>query len=82
MKMAASEFERLKKKVEAVRDDISRSEGRLESLKETLSKEYGVSSKSEAEAKIREMRAEADEAEVDFDQRMDSFKAKWGDRLE
>ena len=65
--MTEQELFDLKQEIEQGKEDLSRAEGRKEALLEQLQKEYGVTSVSGAEKKIKQLEEEITELNANIE---------------
>lgn len=82
MAISLERYKKLKESVDQAQRDHDRAEGALSSLNARLKKEFGCSSRKEAEEKLATMKQEATKAEVDFNEALAGFEEDWKDRLE
>jgi hypothetical protein len=81
MTVSVEEYRKLKSKVDERKAAASRAEGAYDEAVRRL-REAGCSSVEEAEAKLKQLKAEEVEAEKAYEAEMLKFKEKWGNRLE
>ena len=81
MPINVEEYQRLKKKSETAKSEVSRAEGAIENQMEKLKKEFNCQTVEEAEAMLVELEGKEKELSEEFERKLDEFKQKWGDRL-
>jgi len=71
------DFETLKNKVNELRDKKERAKGALAQTMAALKETYGCDTLEAAEALLRKLDSEADEAKAKFDKLMEEFLEEW-----
>lgn len=71
------DLERLKTEIEEAKADVAKAEGYLESIMETLSTDFGVSSFKEAMALLKSWEAEEEETSQALETLFDELKTKY-----
>jgi predicted component of type VI protein secretion system len=69
---------RIKERVEDLRAERDRAEGKLEQIMAVLEKEHGCSSLEEAEEKAEKLEKKAAKAKKEFESALSRFEATWG----
>jgi len=80
--MNLEEYKRLKKKVEDLQRESNRAEGKLKGLMDRLEEEQGCTSLKEADEKVTKIQDRLQKLEDKFDKALETFKEKWGDKLD
>lgn len=79
--MDANEFQRIKKKVENLKQEKSRAEGALDEQKRVLKESFGCDSIEAARSKLAELKQNMDKAKIEYENVLASFKDQFGDLL-
>jgi hypothetical protein len=77
-----SEYEKLKKKAERLRQEADRAAGARDAALKTLKDEFGCDSIEAAAAMLEKLKSEEARVAAEFEQEFSDFKAKWGEKLE
>ena len=75
--MSKQELIDLKDEIERAKEDKAKDEGRLSSLMERLSEEYGLNSLDEAEKKIAEIEKEVSVLDKEYDTGLKDLREKY-----
>lgn len=75
------DLERLKTRIERLKDDISRSKGARDEAMRNLKEEFDVKNLSEAKKKLEQIITEEEACRKEFEEAFAEFEEKWGDRL-
>jgi len=81
IEMDLKEYERLKSKVDRLQREADRAEGILEEKMARLKEEFGCKTLDDARKLLKTLEEDADEAGVEYDDALESFKEKWGNKL-
>ena len=76
------DLEKLKRKADDLRQQRDRAQGRLEETEKRLKEEFEVDSLKDAEKLLEKLEKEETVAKEKFDDAMEDFEEKWGDKLE
>lgn len=74
-------FIQLKKQAEEAQTARDKASGQLEFAMKRLKNEFECSSIKEAEAKLKSLTKESEQAEEEFELAIKSFEEKWNDRI-
>lgn len=77
-----AQLEKIKAKAEELKREADRAQGRLDEIKKRMKEEFGVSSLSEAKAKLKEIITQEETLKEKFDTALAAFEAEWGSILE
>lgn len=80
--MDANEFQRIKKKVENLKQEKSRAEGALAEQERVLKESFDCDSLEDAESKLEELERKRDAAKTKYEADLEAFKDKFGDLLQ
>jgi capsule polysaccharide export protein KpsE/RkpR len=72
-----SRFEQLVTRVKTLQREIDRATGALDVAKKKLKEDFNLSSLKEAKERYRELTAEVNQAEQEFEKDLDSFEKEW-----
>lgn len=81
MGVSVEEFQRLKKRVDKLRADVSRAEGALEQLLARLTTDFDCEDLESAELLLEELELKAKREEESYNRALQEFNEKWGDKL-
>lgn len=79
--MGLQRFERLKQQADTLQRDVSRAEGALEQLKKDIKKEFDCDTIKAAEALLKKLEWDAQQAEEKFDKALADFEEQFGELL-
>jgi len=82
MAVTVEEFQRIKKKVESLQQEVSEAKGVLQTHLAKLKEEFECDSVEEAEALLEELKGKAESSEQQYTELMDEFREKYGDLLD
>lgn len=74
-------FAALKDKVEALKAEKARAEGRLESLLARLKDEFGVDTVEDGRRLLAKLKKQADRATAEAGRALVAFNERWGEQL-
>jgi hypothetical protein len=80
--MDVAEYERLKKKADKLKAEAERAAGALEQTTARLKDEFGCDSLEAAEKLLKKKELEKAIAEEKYEDELEKFKSKWGEKLE
>jgi len=74
-------YQKAKAAAERFRDQKVRAEGALEEALKQLKDEFNCDSLKEAKVLLKKLRVEADKAEDEFEEALESFEKEWGETI-
>ena len=81
MAIDLSTFQKLRRTLDAKKDEAARAEGAFDTALATLKKEHGVDSIDEAKAKLEKLEKQAEKEEAAFDEAVKQFEKEYPDVL-
>jgi len=78
---STEQYKQLKEKLEQKQQELSRAEGKLESLMEQMEKDFGCSSIKQAKTMLAKLEKQEEEAKQKFEEALEEFEEEWGDQL-
>jgi len=72
---------KLKKKIEQIQQEANKVEGALEQITEQLRKEFDCATLESAKKKLKVIERQEQKAKIEFENAVEEFEEKWGDRL-
>ena len=79
--MTVKDLEQLKNKVDQLKEDSQKAQGRLEEAEKRLKEEFDVDSFEEAEKLLKELHKKEEKAKQEYDEELAAFLGKWGGEL-
>ena len=80
-KMTVRDLEQLKSKVDQLKEDSQRAQGRLEETEKRLKEEFDVDSFEVAEKLLKELHKKEESAKQEYEEEFAAFLEKWGGEL-
>lgn len=80
--ISVREFERLKAKVESIKEEVSRAEGALDQQLKVMKRDHGCDTLEEAKEKLESITKKLKKAEKRYESDLEAFQEKWGDELD
>jgi len=80
--MDLDKYNLLKKKADKFKAEAERAAGALDQLMGELKKEFGCNTVEDAEKLLKKLVKEEKKAKVAYDEELERFEEKWGNRLE
>lgn len=77
MPISEDQYRKLKREVEAAKDEAQRARGALEQLTSRLKEEYDCKDVKEAKRKLDQLEQDVAEAETNFDKVLKDYQKKW-----
>lgn len=77
-----SDLEDLKRKAERMRQQRDRAQGRLEEAQKRLKEEFKVNTITEAKKLLKTLGKKEAGTKAEFEQALEEFNEKWGDKLD
>jgi|14BtaG_2_1085337.scaffolds.fasta_scaffold51529_2 phage terminase small subunit len=74
-------YNRLRKKVDELKIEIAKDEGRAQEITERMKKEFGCASIDDAKDLLSKKKAESEAIKDDLATKMEAFSDKWDERL-
>jgi len=72
----------LKKKVEQAQQKADKAEGALEQVMKRLKEEFGCATLELAKRKLKLLQKQEQKAKTDFEEAVETFEEKWGEKLQ
>jgi hypothetical protein len=79
--MDLNRYNKLKSDVDRYNRDTDRAEGAYKQLMTRLKNEFGFDTLEQAEIEAEKMKRQRDKVAKQFDQELEAFDDKWGDKL-
>jgi len=70
-------FEELKRKIEKIRKERDKAEGALDQVMVDLKEEFGCKTIKEAEARMAELKQDAEDSQEKYEAALEDFEKKW-----
>ena len=81
MGISVEDYQRVKRKAERLKEEVSRAQGALEHMLARLKSEFECDTLQDGQKLLKEMETELKAHEVAYNTALAAFNEKWGDKL-